>query len=426
MVVAPILSGREGGLRALLASMNQRPGVVDPRNAILPFGQFGRLHFARFVILDDGTSDDIAEYGISRPPFGSSLAFLGDYDDTGDDFLEDLARRAGSGLRKIFGHCQEFGSQDDLLPWLKSHSARPAAMYVNWIGRTVAQINEEHALRDGLVHYVDTHRGELAGLSRGETWERLVAFVKDEIAAQRLILTPPAPTPLGWRIGNILHLIGGAIFLLALAPLLLLYLPVFAWQLRRREMRDPEITPRPDPTHVRALADIEDHDVTNQFSALGSVKPGGFRRWTVTFLVWVLDYGVRHIYHRGYLARVSTIHFARWVFLDNKQRLFFASNYDGSLESYMDDFINKVAWGLNLVFSNGVGYPLTRWLVLDGAKDEQKFKNYIRRHELATEVWYNGHPGLTAFELERNSRIRRGIEKSFMRDDEIREWLRLI
>jgi hypothetical protein len=35
--------------------------------------------------------------------------------------------------------------------------------------------------------------------------------------------------------------------------------------------------------------------------------------------------------------------------------MLFASNYDGSLESYMDDFINKVAWGLNLVFSNGVG-----------------------------------------------------------------------
>jgi hypothetical protein len=106
--------------------------------------------------------------------------------------------------------------------------------------------------------------------------------------------------------------------------------------------------------------------------------------------------------------------------------LFFASNYDGSLESYMDDFINKVAWGLNLVFSNGTGYPRTDWLVLNGAKDEQKFKYYIRRHELPTEVWYNAHPGVTAFELDRNSRIRNGIEKSFMSDEEIRQWLQLI
>ena len=30
----------------------------------------------------------------------------------------------------------------------------------------------------------------------------------------------------------------------------------------------------------------------------------------------------------------------------------------------MDDFINKVALGLNLVFSNGIGWPRTRFLVL--------------------------------------------------------------
>jgi len=203
-------------------------------------------------------------------------------------------------------------------------------------------------------------------------------------------------------------------------------LPFFLIQLRRSERSDPEVAPRVNADHANLLASLEDHDVTNQFSALGSVKPGLFRRWTVTFLVWVLDYGARHIYHRGYLTRVNTIHFARWVFLDDKQRLLFASNYDGSLESYMDDFINKVAWGLNLVFSNGVGYPRARWLVLDGAKDEQKFKNYIRRHELATEVWYNGYPGLSAFDLERNSRIRAGIEKSFMSDQELREWSKLI
>jgi hypothetical protein len=303
---------------------------------------------------------------------------------------------------------------------------RPAAMYVNWRGRTMQQIGEEHALHNALASYLDAHADSLAGLAPRSLWQRLGNFTRDEIAANRLALTPPAPTPIGWRIGNFLHLIGVPVVLLIIAPLLLIYAPIFALQLRRREKSDPEIAQRPVPSHVQALADIEDHDVTNQFSALGSVKPGRFRRATVTFLVWLLDYGVRHIYHRGYLTRVNTIHFARWVFLDDKKRLFFASNYDGSLESYMDDFINKVGWGLNLVFSNGVGYPRTDWLVLNGAKDEQRFKHYIRRHELATEVWYNAHRGVTAFELDRNSRIRSGIEKSFMSDDEIRRWLKLI
>jgi hypothetical protein len=39
------------------------------------------------------------------------------------------------------------------------------------------------------------------------------------------------------------------------------------------------------------------------------------------------------------------------VFLDNKRRALFASNYDGSDEAYMDDFVNKVFFGLNLAFS---------------------------------------------------------------------------
>jgi hypothetical protein len=38
---------------------------------------------------------------------------------------------------------------------------------------------------------------------------------------------------------------------------------------------DPEIAPRPDPEHAKRLADLEDHDVTNQFSAMGTLKPVG-------------------------------------------------------------------------------------------------------------------------------------------------------
>jgi hypothetical protein len=223
----------------------------------------------------------------------------------------------------------------------------------------------------------------------------------------------------------VLHLVGVPIVLLLASPFLILYAPFFAFQLRRREGSDPELAPRVDSGHADRLAVLEDHDVTNQFSAFGTIKPGLFRRWTLVFFLWAINYTTLHIYNRGRLARVNTIHFARWVFLDNKRRLFFASNYDGSLDSYMDDFINKVAFGLNLVFSNGIGYPTTNWLILDGAKDEQKFKYYIRRHELATEVWYNAHPGLTALDLQRNTLIREGLQTETMTSDEVQQWLRL-
>ena len=144
------------------------------------------------------------------------------------------------------------------------------------------------------------------------------------------------------------------------------------------------------------------------------------------FVLFIIDYAARHVYKRGRLARVRTILFARWVFLNEKQRLIFLSNYDGSLESYMDDFINKVGFGLNLAFGNGIGYPRTRWLLLDGCHDERKFKDVLRRHQMPTQVWYKAYPGLTAVDLERNVRIRQGLESSSISDREAREWVALL
>ena len=195
--------------------------------------------------------------------------------------------------------------------------------------------------------------------------------------------------------------------------------------LRWLERTDPEIDEQATVGHIQRLAELEDRDVLNQFTALGSVKPGLFRRGLVVFILWLINYAARHVYNRGHLARVTTIHSARWVFLDSKRRLVFGSNYDGTLESYNEDFINKVGWGLNLSFSNGVGYPRTAWLVFGGSKDEQKFKRYIRRHQLGTEVWYNAHPGLTGPDLETNTLIRQGIQKRALGDDEAAAWLQL-
>ncbi len=139
-----------------------------------------------------------------------------------------------------------------------------------------------------------------------------------------------------------------------------------------------------------------------------------------------LDWTARHVYDHGFLTRVQTIHFARWAFVDGTARVLFASNYDGSHESYMDDFINKVGWGLNLVFSNGFGWPRTDWLVLRGARREMPFKHYQRRHQLPTQVWYKAYPGLTLHDLARNHRIRVGLDASSPSDRDVVAWLKLL
>lgn len=426
MVLAPVAGGQESRLRALLASMNQKPGMADPQNPLIPFGQFDRVHFARFVIVEARTGEDITVYNLPPPPWPLSLAFIGDCDGPAEPVLADIAQRAGPGLRQIFACCHGFSDDADVLEWMRQRQHAPAANYVNWIGRTVVQIHEEQALHVALTDHLQSDAAPAPGETPTAVRDRLLRFVDAQRRAGRLRLTPPEPTPVGWRVRNLLHAVGVPFALLILAPFLLLASPLLIYQLRAREKSDPEIAPEPGRDHMRRLIEIEDHGVSNQFTVFGDLKPGAFRRWTTRFLLWLLDYSARHIYNRGYLTRVKTIHFARWVFLDDRKRLFFASNYDGSLESYMDDFINKVAWGINLVFSNGIAYPRTAWLIKRGAKNEQVYERVLRRHQLPTDVWYKAYPGLTAVDLERNSRIRDGLERSNMTEREVRAWLRLL
>ena len=346
------------------------------------------------------------------------LVFLGDCDGPAETMLAEFVAQASPGLARIFEYCEGFNQHGDLLAWMQANSAKPAAQYVNWVGRTVQQIREEEALHAALRQRLKGGSAE----SAVEIHRRLAASVRQLGPA----LTPSARTPGAWLANRIGNLIGVPIALIALLPFLILYAPYFIWELRRRENSDAVVAPRPTPDHVGALSVLEDHDVTNQFSAFGSVKPGWFRLSTLIFIFWVLNFSTRQIYTRGRLARVGTIHFARWVFMDNRRRLLFASNYDGSLDSYMDDFINKVAYGLNLVFSNGIGYPRTRFMLAGGAKEELTFKYYLRRHQVPTQVWYKAYPGLTTADLARNTQIREGIENQTMTEAEARRWLALI
>lgn len=425
MVVAAIAPGREAGLRKLLAAMNLEPGVVDPANPVLPFGAFANLHFARFAVLGDATMADLEVFGLPRPKLPTYLLFMGDCDGSAEAQLTELVQRAGEGLRRIFSHCRGFDLRDDLLEWLMEHDRPVAAPYVNRIGRTVRQIREESALQRALSARVP--RGVRDAAVDPQALRRdLLNFVRTQQAAGHLLLTKPGPTPLGWRVGNTLHAIGLPLAALLLSPLLIVALPVVLVLLRRHERTDPEYCPRPRAAAVGEIQELEDHDLSNSFTALGAVKPGRFRLALLQVLLVAIAWACRHVFGRGHLARVRTIHFAHWVFLDNKMRVLFASNYDGSHEAYMDDFINKVPWGLNLVFSNGFGWPRTDWLIKAGARRELPFKHYQRGHQLPTQVWYKAYAGLTLSDIERNWRIREGFERVGMSDAEALAWLRLL
>jgi hypothetical protein len=426
MVLGTIIPEREAELRELLDSMNDAPGHVNPSNALIPFGQFDTVHVARFVILKDNSPDDVSVYGLPRRDYPLYLAFLGNVDGEPNAFLKDVAVRASTGLRAIFSCCKGCTPETDLVDWMKRNSRFPAAAYTNWLGRTVRRVREEAALHEALENYVQSNAAALAGQAPRDIYAALRRFVDSERSAGRLTLSKESPTPLIWRVENFLRLIGPPLLTLLASPILIPVALVFLARIRRLEKTDPEISVRVDQAYSDGLAKLEDHDVSNQFSILGHIKPGGVRLWTAIFILRAVDYFARHVYTRGRFARIRTIHFARWVFLDDRKRMAFFSDYDGSFESYMDDFINKVGFGLNVAFSNFIGYRRTNWLIFDGCADEGPHKELERHHTIPTQAWYKAYPGLTAVDLERNSRIRKGVALQTMSDQEAREWLALL
>lgn len=421
LVLAAVAPDKIAGLRALLATMNGKPGLADPHNRLVPFADFPTLHVARFAILQDETLGDLAAFGASVPDAPLYLAFLGDCDGDPGRLLDEMAARCGEGLRHIFGFCEGLGDGADLRRWMGARLVASSAGYVNTLGRTVVQAREEavlhQALEAALAKAAADGITEPAGLH---------ARLRAQVLQHGPALTPEAPTPLPWLLGHIGACLVGALVLLIAAPILLITSPLWLWVLRRHETNDPEITTPFDRLRRQSIAQMEDHDATNPFTAIGSIKPGLFRLVTVRAVLWLLNFGNSQIYKNGRLARVGTIHFARWVVIDQGRRVLFCSNYDGSLDSYMDDFINKAAFGLNLVFSNGVGYPTTRFLLFGGAGREEQFKTFLRRRQQVTDVWYKAYPGLSAFDLYRNAEIRKGLENPTLAGDALHRWLALI
>jgi hypothetical protein len=398
-----IRPGQADSLKRLLTSM------ADPAaNQAIPFERLGTTHFARLFVLDEvGGGPD------GGPVIPASLVYMSDIDAPVWRHLVALVRIGGARLDAVFAHCEGWPASSAAIwpriAWLRARRVRADVVYVNTVGRGVAQVHQERRLHQAIEEFLDGKQAEW----RGSDPVRIHAAVRQFVAGRpdlRWALKPARGPGLAFRVRSTLHMIGVPLLVLLFSPLLLALLPVWAVLLRRHERRDlPDEPILPSRERLLELADLEDHVVQNPFTAVGSAKPGRFRFLTMLAVLRLVNYATRHVFNHGSLTRVRSIHFARWVAIDDRRRLIFASSYDGSLESYMDEFIDKVAWGLNAVFSNGKGYPRTRWLVLDGANDERAFKAFLRNRQLPTQFWYSAYDDLSAINIENNAAIRAGL-----------------
>ncbi|HET8938665.1 MAG TPA: hypothetical protein VFN67_34705 [Polyangiales bacterium] len=413
-IIAKVAPEREAELADVMRVLAQNPA----QNDVLSFSAWPGCHFGRVLHLPASTDPHGAR-------IGPQLMLLSDCDGPAHTHLRQLVDVAGAGLDRLFGPCVDYPRQpapESRLAFLKKRVQNVKAVYVHRQGRTVEQIRREAELRKALVAFVAAQRfQDLCALS-----------IRDQIIAHARTTGPlrwaldAAPTlDTKYRLQNALDLLTVPLGLIAFGPVVIPAAVLLLLLVRLQEQRDATDPKPPSLDLVRALNELEDFAAHNGFTAGGYVKPGWVRRAAVSSLLPLIGWGSRHLFTQDSLAGVKSIHFARWVPLDEGRRVIFASNYDGSLESYNNDFIDLVAWGLNLIFSNGLGYPSTRWLIFGGARYEQDFKNFLRSRQIPTPVWYSAYPQLSARNVERNAKLRAGL-RGRMTEQEAQAWLSLL
>jgi hypothetical protein len=413
-IIAKIEPGKIDQLKQLLGSIHEN----RKKKSIIPFEKITTIHFARLMILDEARD---LEGNVIQP----QLVFLSNFDAPLERHIEDLATLAGEGFDQIFSHCQGYPAPDERTPenrmvYLRSHSVDSKPFYVNTIGRTVQQIHQEAQLRDAIEQFLDSQDWS------GQDVMQVRAAIQEFVLSQPELSwaeSLPEPPEFSWRLKETLHKVGVPVLVLLLSPIILVTLPIGLVLLRINEEWEVPDTSKADPAHIRRLRADEDFGVQNQIIAIGCFKLGWFRKIISRLVLEIADYAVRHIYNQGSLSGLNTIHFARWVTIDEGRRLFFTSNYDGSLESYMNDFIDKAYWGLNAIFSNGDGFPKTRWLFFGGIQDEQAYKTFLPTRQIPTQVWYSAYEQLSTINIKNNEAIRKELFGTLSRS-ETEEWLR--
>ncbi|MEZ5870476.1 MAG: cytochrome P450 [Nitratireductor sp.] len=202
-----------------------------------------------------------------------------------------------------------------------------------------------------------------------------------------------------------------------MVPLLLLLTGIigFVVVLRRHET----VLDKPDdrfasPDHMRKILAGEDLAgyAQNHLTSVSQMKPGNFRLITMALAMFIIKRMAQIWFKKGFVTDFSTIHYAKWFRLPGTRKLIFQTNYDGSWESYLEDFVTMVHGGQTMAWNNGVGFPRTNWFYLDGAQDGDQFKRWVRRQQVENLFWYSRFPQLTLAQKQINALVRDGLARA--------------
>ena len=377
----------------------------------IAFSRSRNIHFARLAILDDP----------GHGPERKRLLYSSNYDGDLDSHLTELVAIT-SDMDAIWGRCEAYDGAARFATFIRAHAREPEAFYIAFRDETVERIQQSITLRRQVQPLLDAaSAGPLAtilpGLSTGEpAWVRAIRRMfstagRDIGAAlERLIRALPivADVPRAIvRCGFTNVFLGTQRILASLDRY-----AVFRWLNWITRNRMPPVRSVYSsvgldncaiPVPIVAGDEIpsgqdrvspafrEDVVTQNQLTLITVVREGQIDR--VRAVMAAIDSYARRLAPRGSLIGISTIHFVRWLLLDEGRRLMMVSDYDGSWESYIDEFAELILSGLDAIWETSYGYPP------DGARDLPAFKRFLRSHQVPSEVFYSAYPEETVLNI---------------------------
>ena len=373
--------------RATLARLLTSFGADGVAAGGLAFDRIDTIHFASATLFD-------------RPFLDPLLILECNFDGKLDVFVDIFSRQA-LGLLPIL-NCRQgppLTTAAEAAQALREAAQKPYAGHIGGHDLSRNEILASEALVARVRAHIADRQADFHRLEAQQAARALqIAFAAD--------CPPLEPRRRGLKLAIAwLAAIPILVVALVLFPLLLIGAAAFLWAERREPVRE-----RPQAGADQAA--VNENRVgyaQNHFSSIAPLKAGPVRWASLRFVMAAIAFLARFVYTRGSLGDIPSIHFAHWTVVDQGSSLIFFSNYDGTWESYLDDFIQKAANGLTAVWSHCQGFPKSRWLVTGGARDERAFKRYARDSQAAEAVWYSAYPTLSMRRILNNRAIMEGL-----------------
>ncbi len=455
-IIAPLAPERLEAARGLIDAMGNPAHEALRTRIEATQGELG-LHFMSLHALQSASPD--RAYLI--------LEFSADGD--GARAIGQVVAAAGHELTQVFALASDWGTGRDVQAYLTRRQVTPGygwgdppgLCHIGSPGMTVGRIRREATLGIRLRGLLAEQGPDMTPLQRLDAVRRALARSDPDLATPlseplftpgtlasaiwpafvsfvQVFLWPAIPPLAAWIIWRgaaaaahahrpmeafIWGALRAGLVGVCVSIALTLMVAVTVYLLFRRQERDDWVSDRsPDPATLTAILERENHFRQNHMVSVTTRKPGFIRAFTLRLAFWAIATLGPRLYRPGYLGDVGTIHFARWITPPGSRDLIFFSNYGGSWEAYLEDFITLAHEGLTAVWSNTVGFPRSSNLFQGGATDGERFKRYARQSMQPTRFWYCAYPGIETDMIRANAAIRGGLAGA-MTEDDAANWL---